>query len=56
MMDCGAPTRGSMPNQGPWSEYNLCNLNMLAIHKHNASVLFWYTQRYQSQRARSGVT
>jgi hypothetical protein len=29
-----------MPNQGPWSECNHCNNNMLAIHKHNASALF----------------
>jgi len=35
-----------MPYQGPRSECNHCNNNMLAIHKHNASALFWYTQRY----------
>ena len=40
-----------MPNQGPWSECNHCNNNMLAIHKHNASALFWYTQRYHGPRA-----
>ncbi len=39
-----------MPYQGPWSECNHCNNNMLAAHKHNASALFWYTQRYHSLR------
>ena len=39
-----------MPYQGPWSECNHCNNNMLAIHKHNASALFWYTQRYHDPR------
>ena len=37
-----------MPNQGPWSECNHCNNNMLATHKHNASALFWCTQRYHA--------
>ena len=37
-----------MPNQGPRSECNHCNNNMLATHKHNASALFWYTQRYHA--------
>ena len=50
-----------MPYQGPWSECNHCNNNMLAIHKHNASALFWYTQRYHEPRteehgAPAGVT
>ena len=35
-----------MPNHRPWSEYVHCNNNMLANLKHNASALFWYTQRY----------
>ena len=39
-----------MPYQGPWSECNHCNNNMLATHKHNASALFWYTQRYHDPR------
>jgi|GEM_PF-1936397 hypothetical protein len=39
-----------MPYQGPWSECNHCNNNMLAIHKHNASALSWYTQRYHDPR------
>ena len=39
-----------MPYQGPWSECNHCNNNMLAAHKLNASALFWYTQRYHSLR------
>ena len=39
-----------MPNQGPWSECNHCNNKMLATHKHNASALFWYTQRYHDPR------
>ena len=47
-MICGAQKRGSMPNQGPRSECNHCNNNMLATHKHNASALFWYTQRYHA--------
>ena len=37
-----------MPNQGPWSECNHCNNNMLATRKHNASALFWYAQRYHA--------
>ena len=32
----GAPRGGSVPSQGARSEYNLCNINMLAIHKQNA--------------------
>ena len=39
-----------MPYQGPWSECNHCNNNMLATHEHNASALFWYTQRYHDPR------
>ena len=39
-----------MPYQGPWSKCNHCNNNMLATHKHNASALFWYTQRYHGPR------
>ena len=39
-----------MPYQGPWSKCNHCNNNMLATHKHNASALFWYTQRYHDPR------
>ena len=50
----GAPRGGSVPSQGARSEYNPCNINMLAIHKQNASSLFWYTQRYQSQGLQSG--
>ena len=50
-----------MPYQGPRSECNHCNNNMLATHKHNASALFWYTQRYHRPRtvehgAAAGVT
>ena len=44
---CWCPEEGSMPYQGPWSECNHCNNNMLATHKHNTSALFGYTQRYQ---------
>jgi hypothetical protein len=40
-----------MPYQGPWSKCNHCNNNMLATHKHNASALFWYTQRYHESRS-----
>ena len=39
-----------MPYQGPWSECNHCNKNMLATHKHDASALFWYTQLYHDPR------
>jgi hypothetical protein len=39
-----------MPYQGPWSEFNHCNDNMLAARKHDASALFWYTQRYHGPR------
>ena len=39
-----------MPYQGPWSECVHCNNKMLAARKHNASALFWYTQRYHSLR------
>jgi hypothetical protein len=39
-----------MPYQGPWTKYIICNKNMLAIHNHNASALFWYTQRYHDPR------
>ena len=46
------PTRGSMPNQGPRSEYVHCNNNMLANLKRNASALFWYTQRHHSFKGR----
>ena len=57
----GAQKRGSRPYQGPRSECNLCNYNMLAAHKHDASALFWYTQRYHDPRtvehgATAGVT
>ena len=47
---CGAQKRGSMPYQGPWSKSNHGNNNILATHKHNASALFWYTQRYHDPR------
>jgi len=61
LVDFGAQKRGSMPYQGPRSECNHCNNNMLATHKHNASALFWYTQRYHRPRtvehgAAAGVT
>ena len=44
------PHKGSMPHQGPWSQYVHCNNNMLANLKHNASALFWYTQRYHRSK------
>ena len=46
----GAPTWGSMPHQGPWSQYVHCKNNMLANLKHNASALFWYTQQYHRSK------
>ena len=39
-----------MPNQGPWSKYVHRNNNMLANLKHNASALFWYTQRHHRSK------
>ena len=39
-----------MPYQGPWFECNHCNNSMLAAHKHDASALFWYTQRYHDPK------
>ena len=41
-----------MPNQVPWSDCVHCNNKMLAAHKHNASALFGYTQRYYGPRAK----
>ena len=37
-----------MPYQGPWSECNHCNINMLAKYKYKTSALFLYTQRYHA--------
>ena len=42
----GAPTWGSMPHRGPWSEYFHCNDYRFANPKHNAGASGWYTQRY----------
>ena len=39
-----------MPNHRPWSEYVHCNNNMLANLNHNASALFWYTQRHHRSK------